>query len=326
MVDRKRVEEARKLLQQQGYQTGSGVDPARVQSARKLLQTPSKAGPLAKKETPKSEKKTVGGFLKNTAKSAGRLVADTVKFAAGAVFKPKKTLESIGDPIVGAIGLVAPQAATQEQKDKARAVGSFYKDRYGSKEAIKETLYNDPVGVVSDVSAASGIVSGAAKLGGLSRTAKVASTVSDITNPLNVTKVIPGRKVAAKTLRTSAEKTYTEALSPTTRVNKLKTEKVVPGLLDRRVTAFTQEGLQAKATPKVNEFGQRIEDAFDAIPDGTQRINTRPIFEDLQKRKMEHVVSGVVVDDLGYKAFDDLQRKLLRVSEVDVSPRVQADS
>lgn len=322
MVDPQRVQELRAKMQADGVLSPSTVRPDKVQELKAKMQAPqpSKAGPLAKKAT-EPQKKTVGGFLKNTVKSAGRLVGDTAKLVAGAVFQPQKTLKTITDPMIGAVGLVAPSLATDEQKDAARGVGQFYKDRYGSADAVKETLYNDPVGVASDVSAVTGAVGGLSKLGGLNRAAKVASIVSEVANPLNAVKVIPGKKVAASALRTSAEKSYTEALAPTTKVNKAKAAKVVPGLLEKRVTAFSKEGLQAKAVPKVNEFGQQIEDAFDAIPDGVQRIDTRPVFEDLQRRKMDYVASGVVIDELGYKAFDDLQRKLLKVADVDVSPK-----
>jgi hypothetical protein len=166
-----------------------------------------------------------------------------------------------------------------------------------------------------------GGIGGAARAGGLNRVAKVANTVERVANPLNVTKVLPGRKAASNVLRTSAEKSMTEALAPTTQANKARAAKIVPGMLEKRVTAFTQEGLQSKAAAQAETFGQRIEDAWDAIPDGTYRTNIKPIFDDLQKRKMDYTVNGVVVDEAGYKSFENIQRKLLQVADIDVSPK-----
>jgi hypothetical protein len=301
---------------------------SRVQQFKKQLQKEQKSSRVADfknqpapVEPEKEEKKSVGGFLKNVVKSGGKLVKDTASFVGNAVVHPKKTLEDIADPLVGAVGKVIPGAATATQTAKANAVGGFYKERYGGVDKIKESLYNDPVGVFSDISALAGLASGAAKLGGLNRTAKVASTVSNVTNPLNVTKLVPGRNVVSNRLKTSAEKSYTQALSPTTKTNKLKTEKVVPGLLEKRTVAFTHEGLQTKAAGHAQKYGQRIEDAFDAIPEGTIRTNVKPIFDDLQKRKLKTTVKGVTVDEPAYKAFEDMQRKVLKIAEVDVSPQ-----
>ena len=63
---------------------------------------------------------------------------------------------------------------------QARAVGKFFKDRYGSLENIKKTFATDPVGMLSDVSI---IFSGGAMLPGkVGKVSKIASKV----DPVNV--------------------------------------------------------------------------------------------------------------------------------------------
>jgi len=75
-----------------------------------------------------------------------------------------------------------PQAA-KRAVDAANAVGGMYKDRYGSVEALKNTLATDPVGAASDLSTLF--------TGGASATARVAPAASKVlgaagkyTNPL----------------------------------------------------------------------------------------------------------------------------------------------
>lgn len=105
-------------------------------------------------------------------------------------------------------------------------------------------------GVAPEFSALGGDVAGIA-VGGLA--AKYAPRVGEAIAP---------------NLRASAEKSYARALGPTTRENKLLTERqVAPGLIDRGVMAGTRKGLQAKVGAAVQDFGQQIGDAIDALPE-----------------------------------------------------------
>lgn len=101
--------------------------------------------------------------LKNTPKSA-------VEFAgniAHMVMHPYDTVSGLADSAVGGMSLaVAPlrqgiqkamgygpdpvDPKLQAQEQQARAVGSFFSDRYGSEEGIKNTLATDPVGALAD--------------------------------------------------------------------------------------------------------------------------------------------------------------------------------
>lgn len=124
-------------------------------------------------------KKTVGGFVGNIFKSGGDLVGDTVGAVAN-IFNPdmeKNTVANLGKVGLGAVQLALP--GEQGFEDNARAVGNFYKDRYGSMEAIGDTLYNDPVGVAGDVSAlltgAGGALKGAGALSKGSKFGKIGS-------------------------------------------------------------------------------------------------------------------------------------------------------
>lgn len=131
------------------------------------------------------DKKSVGGFLGNVVKSTGQLVEDTAK----AVLSPAETAKNIYRLGSGIIQLAIPGEQGNEQL--ARAVGKFYTNRYGGLDKAWNSFYNDPAGVVSDLSTVLGIGAGAFKLANASKTAKALSTASKLTDPLNVASKIP---------------------------------------------------------------------------------------------------------------------------------------
>lgn len=78
-------------------------------------------------------------------------------------------------------------------------------------------------------------------------------------------------KAAAEMLKESAAGQYAQALlrGGGKQGNKLKTEdKLVPELIDRGVSAWTLKGLGKKAQAQVQSYGQAIDDAWRAIPEG----------------------------------------------------------
>lgn len=81
---------------------------------------------------------------------------------------------------------------------------------------------------------------------------------------------------AGPALKASGQRSYARALGPTTRENKLLTERqVAPGLIQRGVTAVTRKGLQAKIAASVEDLGQQVGDAIDALPpDAALPLNT----------------------------------------------------
>ena len=103
-----------------------------------------------------------------------------------AVTRPRETLEQLGEVLTGAYARFIPQEwmarpdKAQEFIEKANAVGGVYKDRYGSVEALKNTIATDPVGFAADVST----ITGAGAAVAPARTGQVLGTVSRFTDPL----------------------------------------------------------------------------------------------------------------------------------------------
>jgi len=153
-----------------------------------------------------------------------------VQFGKGlyeAVTSPVKTAGSMLDIVAGGVNLALPEpvrnfmakidtdpAATQRAVNAAKQFGGVYAQRYGSVDALKRTIAEDPVGAVADLST---IFSGGAGLarGTAAATARVAPSVSAgatqaanmmtrraaQTNPVNV--LAKPARGAAKILRTA---------------------------------------------------------------------------------------------------------------------------
>lgn len=154
-------------------------------------------------------RKTFGGFLSNIPKSAGNIIKDTGSAVAN-IFNPneeKNTVANLGKLAIGTAQYLDPtQALGTQHEDKARAVGSFYKERYGGLDKIKNTVYNDPVGAVADVAGAMTGAGGAlrttgsvaSKLGSISTASKLGKAGSVLTkagttiDPLLVTTKLAG--------------------------------------------------------------------------------------------------------------------------------------
>jgi len=243
------------------------------------------------------EEKSVGGFLKNTLKSGGQFIKDTATGIKDAFIHPVRTVQNIGDPLTGAatIGIEKLMGTNRFENDpqvlKAKAVGNFYKDRYGGTEQIKNTLYNDPVGALSDASTIFALGGGAlskagtvSKIGTLTKTGKVVSKAGELTNPLNVVGKTVG--VASRPFSNALEKSaiaqYSQALAPTTKETKFLTNRITPELLKRGEKSLTLQGLENKAQTNLTKIGQKLDDAESSINPQIQ-VKTQKVLDDLNK-------------------------------------------
>ena len=107
--------------------------------------------------------RTVGGFLGNIGTSTGQFLTGVGQ----AVSHPVDTAKGVLDLGAGALQNALPKAlvdfvnksetpealaAGQKAIEVANAVGGEYKQKYGSMEALTNTLYTDPVGAAADLS------------------------------------------------------------------------------------------------------------------------------------------------------------------------------
>lgn len=146
--------------------------------------------------TAPTQEKSLSGFAGNIVKSGGRLIKD-VASAPYALFQMDQALKR--DPL----------GAAEAALGAVKGIPAAFMARYGGLEQIKNTAYEDPIGMLGDVSTVAGaaglLTKGAPKIAGVLR------RVSDATNPL----VLPG-KLASKV----ADKASTAVIKGTLRPSK----------------------------------------------------------------------------------------------------------
>jgi hypothetical protein len=111
---------------------------------------------------------------------------------------------------------------------------------------------------------------------------------------------------ASQTLKDSAGKDISMALSPTTRELKAKTEKLIPEILKRpfrETYAFTKKGLEQKANSQKELAGEAI-DAFGKLEGD---VNPSQIVDVLENLKSPYVIEGKVIDPEAIARIDALQ-------------------
>lgn len=156
--------------------------------------------------------------LSNIPGSAAKLAGNV----GHALLHPIDTAESLLNVGTGVIQKMNPASVpppvpggTSDKRPYADAAGQALKDRYGSVDALANTIRTDPVGAAADASAVVGGVSGLARgvgavvpsvAGGAAKVADAAGAVSDAINPINaVTKPVgAAMKAVAKPIVKSA--------------------------------------------------------------------------------------------------------------------------
>lgn len=88
---------------------------------------------------------TIGGTVATISKSAGTVAEGVIQ----PVLHPIQTAKGLGKVVSGVIQKMLPGEQINEKY--VDAIGEFYKDRYGSVDAIADTVATDPVGFLFDV-------------------------------------------------------------------------------------------------------------------------------------------------------------------------------
>lgn len=180
----------------------AGMTPQDIEKAIAGIEGDSIQATQPKADEAPTER-SIGGFLGNAMTSTGRLIKDSaqglvegVKFLGKNAPMPGRVPEMAASP-------EARQRAVHTLRMLPGAIKESLVNRYGSVEKLKTTLYNDPAGVMADVSSLTGIGAGATaarapKLAGMLR------KVEQATDPLRVmTGALAGgaREAAITTVR-----------------------------------------------------------------------------------------------------------------------------
>ena len=169
-----------------------------LEQQRAIALATAKAKAAAKKRSQPEEEKTLAGFGENVLSSGKQFGSEIWDM----VSNPSDTAKGVGAFAAGGLQKFADDDGKADELMKQwfgnhegviDAAGQFYKDRYGGLDNIADTAYEDPVGLLSDLSMLVGgglkLGSTAAKMGGMGRTAKALGTagrVADYGDLLNV--------------------------------------------------------------------------------------------------------------------------------------------
>lgn len=179
-----------------------------LQQQRAIALATAKAKAAAKKKAEPEEEKTFAGFGENILSSGGQYY-DEVK---NMVLNPIDTLGNAVDLAQGVAQKALPDDFTVldmnpdawmkskfgDEEALAEQAGQFYADRYGGMQNIADTAYEDPVGLLSDLSmvfgggfkAAGSLANKAGSAGGkaskLAKGLNTAGKAADFLDPLNV--------------------------------------------------------------------------------------------------------------------------------------------
>lgn len=232
------------------------------------------AAPAAPPKPPRTWSQIPGEAFESFIPSAQRFLGGVYE----TITKPVETLTGLGEVLTGAYARFIPQEwmarpdKAQEFIEKANAVGGAYKDRYGSVEALKNTIATDPVGFAADVSMFTG--AGAAVTPG--RTGQVLGTVSRYTDPLRVSGILPTAEIlggaSVKGLSTISRGAKTNLLMESVEgrapevINALRQQRqYVPGSAPTAGEVVAEIGMQPGVVP-LTRYAALQESATKVLP------------------------------------------------------------
>jgi hypothetical protein len=160
-----------------------------------------------KAEPAKPEERSVSGFLGNVASSGGKFIKDTITGLPEAAKMAATGWGMVTDPLNHTKDF---ESLRENAPRIMSAAGAALKNRYGGVQQIKDTLYNDPVGVASDISTVMMPAKAGLNGGGFTKLANIAGTVGEATNPAKYLVGMPG-----KALKAAATPLYEAGLSRT---------------------------------------------------------------------------------------------------------------
>lgn len=240
-------------------------------------------------------KPRVGGqkvldYTEETLSNIPKSAANLVKNAASAVLSPYRTAEALGKVATGTLQNMTPGYVTPERpgySKEANAAGKALKDRYGSVDAIANTIKTDPVGAASDASVVLGGVSGLAKgaslaagaarlprvAGVASDIARGAATASDIVNPLTVP-----LKAAGAVSKGIARPLVKSALGLPGKTERYGATPAVAALEETK--GIRPSTIKASATAKLDELNGQLESLARASGDTADLTAARKVIAD----------------------------------------------
>ena len=214
------------------------------------------------------------------------------KNVIGAITQPIDTIKGIGNLALGVAEKAIPGGPYPQEK-YADAMGEYFSNKYGSKDAFLSELQNNPASILSDLSMfVTGGASGAAKLASLSKVgAKAAPALEKVAkvgtaiDPLNLaantamygaSKAIP-TSVAPMMYESAAK--FSTTLSPTERA------RITETALKNQIP-LDYSGL-GKVQSKLTDLGDKMDTLITNATDQNIKIPATKVLESLKDVKKQ---------------------------------------
>lgn len=192
-----------------------------------------------------------------------------------AITSPLETGESILNMIVGGVQKLDPTGVLGTNKEKfAEAIADYYADKYGSFNAFKRELENNPAGVLGDASMFVTGGAGVAKLGAkLGATGNVVSKVADTVgkagasiDPFNLAINAPltagGQAIGTFTKDTLAPSLYESSLKPNPSALKSRRDRAVKTGLDEKLPINRNSAMYINDT--IADLGRKVDNIIES--------------------------------------------------------------
>jgi hypothetical protein len=309
--------ELQQFAQAQGVVPSAEKELApQIDRTRAIVPEREELSPEEALQVAKSEQegyRILGAAVLNTPASAVRFVKDVT----AVVRHPIQTAKGIKGLSFGLVELLIPG----EQKDEAsvRAMGGFLKDRYGSVENALETLEEDPVGFLSDISilfTGGGLL--ASKVGKLSSVGKNIQTFGNVIDPIGGTGRALNKMVTSRTPVNSLVKTALD----------LPKKKGIVRI-DELANEFLNKGLNVsrRSLKRLDNDISKVKGQIDNIVDSKTkdgiRLRTAEIVDSLDELIDNAAKEGLDIRD--FRTIDRLRNDFVELHGKTVSPKKLQD-
>ena len=227
--------------------------------------------------------------MKNIPSSAGRFLGGLANIVA----HPIQTIKTLGGVAAGTVEKLIP--GQQAEEKYIDGLVDIYKERYGGVDKALNTLEQDPIGVLADLStiltgggAIASKIGTVSKLGKVAKAGEVIAQVGNKINPLSVvSKVTQPLKDwlpdIAKTIEQSnwrltktkegalLTKASDEAIDAASMITKNKLNEVANFMAEQKIIG-TPLGRYAKATELYNKTESILDDFFNSISKSAPQI------------------------------------------------------
>jgi hypothetical protein len=224
---------------------------------------------------------SIADIGKGALKGAASTISNVTSFA------PRTSFLRNMSELLKKSGATTPTTPSQEAGFGAEQVGEFFLPIPGAAEldvarlATKSRFLKALYGASREF--LRGSVIGTAQTGDVKKGLEAGA----VATPFGA--VAEGTRAFAKPLRESAEKTYARVLSPTTKPTKFLTQKILSdeggvgrSLLDRRIMAFTERGMEKKLATRLAKATTDLEAEYAKLGPKA-KVNVLPILDDIQE-------------------------------------------